>query len=114
MIDDVQQLQLIDFMSLKLPRLDYAEQTEISGERVDQTTACAIHYGLNPGMVIRFLMGEYVGETRDYAAILAKVSPHINKEDCKHIKRIIDQGYPSHLHFKEEFENKHLALRKGN
>ncbi len=56
MIDDVQQLRFIDFMSLKLPRLNYAEQTEISGERVDQATACAIHYGLNPGMVIRFLM----------------------------------------------------------
>jgi hypothetical protein len=82
--------------------------------RVDQALACAIHYGLNPGMVIRFLMGEYVGKTIDSAAILAEVSPHINKEDCEYIKLIIDQGCPSHLHFKEEYENKHLALRKGN
>ncbi len=102
MIDDVQQLRFVDFMSLKLPRLDYAKQTEISGERVDQATACAIHYGLSPGMVIHFLMGEYIGNTRDSATILAKVSPHINKEDCKHIKCIINQGCPSHLHFKEE------------
>jgi hypothetical protein len=114
MIDDVQQLQFIDFTSLKLLRLDYAEQTEISGKRVDQATACAIHYGLIPGMVIRFLMGEYVGKTRDSAAILAEVSPHINKEGCEHIKRIIDQGCLSHLHFEEEYENKHLALWKGS
>jgi hypothetical protein len=114
MINDVQHLQFVDFTSLKLPRLDYAEQTEISGKKVDQATACAIHYGLNPGMVISFLMGEYVGETRDSAAILAKVSPYINKEDSEHIKRIINQGCPSHLHFEEEYEKKHLALRKGN
>ncbi len=114
MINDVQSLRFVDFTSLKLPRLDYAKQTEISIERVDQATACAIHYRLNPGMVIRFLMGEYVGETRDSAAILTKVSPYINKEDCKHIKHIIDQGCPSHLHFEEEYENKHLALWKGN
>ncbi len=114
MINDVQRLRFVDFTSPKLPRLDYAEQTGISSERVDQATACAIHYGLNPGMVIRVLMGEYVGETRDSAAILAKVSPYINKEDRKHIKRIINQGCPSHLHFEEEYENKHLALWKGN
>jgi hypothetical protein len=59
-------------------------------------------------------MGEYVGKTRDSAVILAKVSPYINKEDSKHVKRIINQGCPSHLHFKEEYENKHLALWKGN
>jgi hypothetical protein len=59
-------------------------------------------------------MGEYLGETRDFAAILTKVSPYINKEDSKHIKCIINQGCPSHLHFEEEYENKHLALWKGN
>ncbi len=115
MINDVQSLRFVDFTSLKLPRLDYAKQTDISSKRADQATAyCAIHYGLNPGMVIRFLMGEYIGETRDSSRILTKVSPYINEEDCKHIKRIIDQGCPSHLHFEEEYENKHLALQKGN
>ncbi len=114
MINDVQRLQFVDFTSLKLLRLDYVEQTEISSKRVDQATACAIHYGLNPGMVIHFLMGEYVGKTRDSAAILAEVSPYINKEDSKHIKRIINQGCPSHVHFEEEYENKHLALWNGN
>jgi hypothetical protein len=54
MIDDVQRLEFVDFTPLKLPRLNYTEQTKISNERVDQATACAIHYGLNPGMVIRF------------------------------------------------------------
>jgi hypothetical protein len=114
MINGVLRLQFVDFTSLKLLRLDYAEQTTISSKRVDQATACAIHYGLNPGMVIHFLMREYVGKTRDVAAILAEVSPYINEEDREHIKRIINQGCPSHLDFKEEYKNKHLALWKGN
>ncbi len=51
MINDVLRLQFVDFTSLKLLRLNYAEQTTISSKRVDQATACAIHYGLNLGMV---------------------------------------------------------------
>jgi hypothetical protein len=34
----------------------------ISSARVDLATACAIHYGLNPGVVILYLKGKYVGE----------------------------------------------------
>ncbi len=75
MINDVLRLQFVDFTSLKLLRLNDTEQTTISSKRVDQATACAIHYGLNPGMVICFLMGECIGKTRDVATILAEVSP---------------------------------------
>ncbi len=63
MIDDVKQLQFVDFWPLKMPRLYYAEQMSISSKRVDLATACAIHYGLNVGMVIRYLKGKYVGES---------------------------------------------------
>ncbi len=114
MIDNVQRLQFDDFLPLKMPRLDYAKQTSVSSERVNLTTACAIHYGLNVGMVNCYLKGKYFGESWDADAILLEVSPHINSKDCKHIKRIIDQGCPSHLDFKEDYENKHYVLQKGN
>ena len=65
-------------------------------------------------MVIRYLKGEYVGESRDANSIIKSVSPYITKKDCDHIERIINQGCPSYLDFEEERENKHLALRKGN
>ena len=55
MVDDVLQLRGIDFSEVKLPRYDYADQTKISQERVNLSTACAIHYGLNTGMVVRYL-----------------------------------------------------------
>lgn len=110
MVDDVLRLRDIDFSEVKLPRYDYADQTEISQERVDLMTACAIHYGLNTGMVIRFLKGEYVGESRNADEILEKVSPYIDDIDCQHIKRIINQGCPPRIDFEEDYDNKHMVL----
>ncbi len=97
-----------------LPRLDYSEQTKISKERVDLATACAIHYGLNTGMVIRYLNGKYTSKSRNADVILAAVSSYIVREDCKHIKQIIDQGCPSYLDFEERYKNKHQVLWEGN
>jgi len=114
MMIDVIRLRDVDFWDLKVPRLDYAQQVQISNERIDKATACAIHYGVNPSMVIRFIKGEYVGESRDANAILSAVSQHINEEDCRHIERIINQGCPSFLNFEERYENKHAVLRRGN
>jgi hypothetical protein len=94
--------------------LDYSEQTKISKERVDLATACAIHYGLNTGMVIRYLNGKYTSKSRNADVILAAVSSYIVREDCKHIKQIIDQGCPSYLDFEERYKNKHQVLWEGN
>ena len=114
MIDNVLRLRHMNFSTLKLPHFYYADQTKFSNERVELATACAIHYGLHTGMVIRYLKGEYVGESRDANSIIESVSSYITKKDCNHIERIINQGCPSYLDFEEERENKHLALRKGN
>ncbi len=77
-------------------------------------TACSIHYGLNIGMVIQYLKGEYVGKSRDANTILSVVWSLISNKDCEHIKQIINQGCPSHLDFEEDYKNKHRVLRKGN
>jgi hypothetical protein len=77
MVTNVMRLRSIDFSKLKLSRFDYPDQTKISQERVDLATACAVHYGLNTGMVVRYLRGKYVGESRDADAIIKKVSPYI-------------------------------------
>jgi hypothetical protein len=72
MVNDVMRLRSIDYSKLKLPRFDYTNQTKISQERVNLATACAIHYGLNTGMVVRYLKGEYIGESRDADVIIKK------------------------------------------
>ncbi len=68
------------------------------------TIACAIYYGLNTGMVVQYLKGRYVGESRNANAILDKVSPYISNVDCDHITRIINQGCPSHIDFEEDYD----------
>ena len=75
MIHDVIDLRLMDFTKMKEPRIGYAEQTAIDPTRVNMATACAIHYSLHPGMVIRYLKGKYLGENRDVNQILSDVSP---------------------------------------
>jgi hypothetical protein len=63
MVNNVLQIRFDDFSSLKNPQFDYAEQMSISSARVDLATTCVIHYGLNPGMVICYLKGKYIGES---------------------------------------------------
>ncbi len=73
-----------------------------------------IHYGLHPGMLIRYLKGEYFGESQDVKKVLTEVKPYVEKKDLKHIKRILTQGCPSQLIFEEESANKLAVIQKGN
>ncbi len=64
MVNNVLRLRSHDFSELKKPRLDYAAQLSISPTQVDLATACFIHYGLHPGMLIRYLNGKYTSKSR--------------------------------------------------
>jgi hypothetical protein len=55
MIDDFRRLENLDFSPLKAPRFDYAKQQHISLHQVDLATAGLIHYGMHPGMLLRYL-----------------------------------------------------------
>ena len=114
MIEDVIKMRVINFSALRKPRIGYAMQTKIDPIRVDMATACAIHYSLHPGMMIRYLKGEYVGENRDAEKILLDVSPYVNDSDAAHIKRILTQGCPSKLSFEETSTMKASITQKGN
>jgi hypothetical protein len=65
-------------------------------------------------MVIQYLKGKYVGESRDANTTLSVVSSLISGKDCEHIKQIINQCCPFRLDFEEDYKNKHLVLQKGN
>ena len=69
---------------------------------------------MNPGMLLRYMKGEYTGESRSADAILEKVLPYIKPEDARHIHRIITQGCPSQLNFEEDTMNKLAVIEKGN
>jgi hypothetical protein len=110
MIHDVVRLRTLDFSQLREPRIGYMEQTAIQPSHVDMATACAIHYTLHPGMVIRYARGEYVGEYRDMTQILRNVSPHVDKTNAAHIKWILTQGCPTKISFEETSAMKALII----
>jgi hypothetical protein len=65
MTTDVCRLRTLNFSSLREPRIGYADQQEIKMSRVDMATAGMIYYSLHPGMLIRYVKGKYIGESRD-------------------------------------------------
>jgi hypothetical protein len=82
--------------------------------RVDMATAGMIHYSLHHGMMTRYVKGKYVGESRDMSQIVNDILPCINKDDVKHIHRIITNGCPSHIDFEEASDMKAFIIEKGN
>jgi len=112
MIGDTVKLKTLDFCALCEPRFGYAEQTEIQSSRIDMATACAINYSLHPGMIIRYIKGEYGGESRNVPQILKDISSHVNETDAT--ERILTQGCPSRLSFEETSEMKYSIIQKGN
>ena len=114
MISDITKLRDLDFCTLQEPRLGYVEQTEIQSSQVDMATTCAIHYSLHPGMVIRYIKGEYVGENRNVLQILNDISSHVDETDTAHIERILTKGCPSKLSFGKTSDMKASIIRKGN
>ncbi len=77
-------------------------------------TACAVHYSLHPGMVIRYIKGKYIGKNRNVLQILNDISSHVDETDTAHIERILTQGCPSKLSFEETSDMKASIIRKGN
>jgi hypothetical protein len=111
---DVHLFRNLDFSPLLEPRIGYADQQAILQARVNMATAAMIYYGLHPGMLIRYLKGEYVGESRRVPQILQIVSPHISKDDANHMHRILTQGCPSKLVLSESNEMKFNMIAQGN
>jgi hypothetical protein len=114
MVHDVVELRTLVFYQLRQQRIGYAEQTAIQSSRVDMATACAIHFSLLPGMVIRYLKGEYLGENRNVSQILCNVLSHVDESDAARIEWILTQGCPSRLSFEETSEMKAYIIKKGN
>jgi len=86
MVNDVMRLRKVDFTSLTQPRLDYASQLSISKHRINLATAGMIHYLLHPGMLVRFMNGEYTGENRDVEKVMKAITPYVSDNDAKHVK----------------------------
>jgi hypothetical protein len=60
----------VDFTPLYDPRLGYEQQDHINPYRVEMASAAMIHFGLDPGKVVRFLSGKYTRQYRDVSCTL--------------------------------------------
>ncbi|KAL7532154.1 hypothetical protein ACHAWF_004031 [Thalassiosira exigua] len=78
MVREVPKLKQLDFSPLLKAQTGYADQEEIDIERVHQITASAVHYGMDFGLVVRYLGGEYTGAWRQTDKILEAAAPHVD------------------------------------
>ena len=77
-------------------------------------SAAMVHFGMDPGKLVGWLGGEYIGDRRDVACILATIHGHISKDDYSHMKRIIIDGCPVELKFDKPLLNKLTMIKQGN
>jgi hypothetical protein len=86
MTTDVCRLRNLDFSKLIEPRIGYADQLNIQASRIDLAAAGIIDYSLHPGMLVQYIEGEYVRESRDVSKIIKDVLPYIDKLAVMHIE----------------------------
>ena len=77
-------------------------------------SAAMIHFGLDTGKVVCFLLGKYTGQYQDARRTLDAIRDHITWDNYGHIKRILLNGWPAQLTFKEPSSNKLEFISHGN
>ena len=73
-----------------------------------------IHFGLDPGKLVRWLEDEYTGEHHDVNSTLTAVKDHVTSDDFNQMKRILLDGSPCKLTLDEPLANKSLMIQRGN
>jgi hypothetical protein len=69
-------------------------------------SAAMIHFGLDPGKVVRFLSGKYTSQYCNFRHTLDAIQDHITSDNYGHIKQILLNGCPAQLTFEEPSSNK--------
>ncbi len=114
MIPKVSRWLQINFSPLLEPRYNYEQQEHIDTSRVKMASAAMIHFGIDPGKFVCFLGGEYTRYTRNVHQTLSAVKDYISPEDLAYMKRILLDGCPAELTFKEPLSNKMEMILRGN
>ncbi len=76
----------VDFTPLRDPCLGYKQQDHINPYRVEMASVAMIHFGLDPGKYVRFLLGEYTRQHWDICRTLDAIQDHVTSDDYNHIK----------------------------
>ena len=111
MFKSVRKLRGVDFSSLTKSRLDYASQKEIAHSRVILLSACAVHFDLDFGLMVRFLRNEYTSPHRDEKKLEEDVSAHVSEADMKQMIRVLTSGCPHDLDYELPHEEKQKRIK---
>jgi len=106
--------QSLDFSTLREPRWNYEDQTEVDPHRIEMASAAMFHFGLHPGKFVRWMGGEYIGASRDVLRVIEAVKDLISDDDLFHLRQILLQGCPHKLQFEESFASKQVIMMRGN
>jgi hypothetical protein len=104
----------VDFTPLQDPHLGYEQQDHNNPFCMEMASAAMIHFGLDPGKFVRFLMGEYTGQHWDVCRTLDAIQNHVTSDNYGHIKQILLNGCPAQLTFKEPSSSKLEFISHGN
>jgi len=77
-------------------------------------TVCLVHFGLDFGLVVRYLAGEYTAAWRNVDLILDDTHPHVSAETLEHMRRLLTRGAPANFNWEEPAANKLNFTRCGN
>jgi hypothetical protein len=64
-----------------------------------------IHFGLDPGKFVHFLLGEYTHQHWDVRHTLDAIQDHVTSDNYGHIKQILIHGCHAQLTFEESSSN---------
>jgi hypothetical protein len=103
----------VDFTPLQDPYLGYEQQDHISLYHVEMASVAMIHFGLDPGKFVCFLLGKYTGQHRDVCCTLDAIRDHVTSDDYSHIKQILLDGCTTQLTFEEPSSNKLEFVSRG-
>jgi hypothetical protein len=60
----------VDFTPLRVPCLGYKQQEHVNPYRVEMASAAMIHFGIDSGKFVCFLLGKYTGQYQDICCTL--------------------------------------------
>ncbi len=96
----------VDITPLQDPCLGYEQQDHINSYRVEMASAAMIHFGLDPGKFVCFLLGKYSSQYWDICCTLDAIRDHVKSDNYIHIKQILLDCCPAQLTFEEPSSNK--------
>ncbi len=104
----------VDFTPLRDPHQGYKQQDHINPYHMEMASAAMIHFGLDPGKFVSFLLAEYTGQHWHIRHTLDATQDHVSSDDYGHIKQILLDGCPAQLTFEEPSSNKLEFISRGD